>query len=196
MITVVNHRLRCLLLGFVVICIGILSGTPCLRAADDATAAPGKKSDNRIHITADRLVTDTQSQYAEFSGNVRVVRDDTVIQSDFLKIYYKESAGNDPQIDAGADSIRSIVAQGNVKIKFDQQLATTQKAEWMPENQTIVLSGPGSTIVSGKNTITGSKITVHQVDNRISVEGGSTGQVEAVFYSEEGGLEIPGAKDE
>jgi len=193
--TATNLRLRLHILSAVALCVLLLYGPSAIMAGDDPMAGSDTQGDDRIHITADRLVTDTQSQHAEFTGNVRVVRGDTVILSDVLKIYYQESAGNDQQIDPGADSIRSIVAEGNVKIDFDQQVATTQRAEWVPEDQTIVLSGPGSIIVSGNNSITGSKITVHQLDNRITVEGGADKQVEAVFYSEEDGLELPGKKD-
>ena len=164
-------------------------------AADTVTTAvPENQADNTIRITADQLVTDTQSQNAEFIGNVKVTRGDTVILSDRLKIFYSSTSNKGNQIETGAESIRKIVAEGKVKITFDVQVATTQRAEWSPKDQTIVLSGPGSKIVSGKNSITGSKITVHQVGNRIKVEGGNNERVEAVFYSEENGLPIPDKK--
>ena len=165
--------------------------TPCL-AEDiemDASKAPAA-GDNRIRITADQLVTDTQSQNAEFIGNVRVLRNDMTIFSDSLKIFYTSESSQGSQGQPGAESIQSIVAQGNVKINFDDQTATTQRAEWSPQEQTIVLSGPGSQIVSGKNSISGSKITVHQGDNRIHVEGGSNGRVEAQIFSDENELPL------
>ena len=168
----------------------IASCCPVL-AEEQATKAPeAADSDNMIRVTADRLFTDTQSQHAEFIGNVHATRDNMTIFCDSLKIFYTDASAQDAQGRPGEGSIQRIVASGNVKINFDEQTATTQRADWSPKDQTIVLSGPGSKIVSGKNSITGSKITLHQEDNRIQVEGGSSGRVEARFFSNEQGLPL------
>ena len=171
--------------------LAFLMGPGCPGFAEDlaAQAPEAADSDKMIRITADRLVTDTQSQNAEFIGNVRATRENMIILCDSLKIFYTESAqgaGSRPE----EGSIRRIVAEGNVKISFDDQTATTQRADWSPQDQTIVLSGPGSKIVSGKSSITGSKITLHQESNRIQVEGGSNGRVEAQIFSSDQGLPL------
>lgn len=163
---------------------------PC--SAENIAAQPSEDTpgDNMIRVTADRLVTDTQSQNAEFIGNVHAIRDTMTIFCDSLKIFYTGAPAQDTQEQLGAESIQRIVADGNVNIHFDNQTATTQRAEWSTKEQTIVLSGPGSKIVSGKNSISGSKITLHQGDNRIQVEGGNEGRVEAQFYSNEQGVPL------
>jgi len=178
------------LLGMALLAILLCQWTPCLAEDLEAKASEVPAGDNRIHITADRLVTDTQSQNAEFIGNVRVLRNDMTIFSDSLKIFYTGTSSQGNQGQPGAESIQRIVAQGNVRINFDDRTATTQRAEWSPQEQTIVLSGPGSQIVSGKNSIKGSKITVHQRDNRIQVEGGSHERVEAEIFSDESELPL------
>lgn len=172
--------------GMVLLVLLLFQWTSCPAEDHEAKASEVPAGDNRIHITADRLVTEPQSQNAEFIGNVHVVRNDMTIFSDSLKIFYTGTSTQGNQGQPGAESIQRIVAQGNVKINFDDQTATTQRAEWSPKEKTIVLSGPGSQIVSGKNSIKGSKITVHQRDNRIQVEGGSHGRVEAEIFSDEG----------
>ncbi|MCG6910780.1 MAG: hypothetical protein LJE94_11740 [Deltaproteobacteria bacterium] len=168
----------------VIVCLAVILCLPvCLRAANPASAG-----DNAIHVTADRLLTDTQTQTAEFIGSVRVVRGDMTIVSDRLKVLYADSGDRNKEAKPGVESIRRIVAEGNVKITVKEMLATTDRAEWSPGEQTIVLTGKGSRIVSGKNTITGSKITLHQADNRIRVEGDDDERVEAQFFSGEKGL--------
>lgn len=165
--------------------------TPC--SAEDTAIKAAEKSpagDSMIRVTADRLVTDTQSQNAEFIGNVHAVRGDMTIFCDSLKIFYRDNAGQDPMNRPGEGSIQRIVADGNVKINLDDQTATTQQAEWLPQEQTIVMSGAGSKISSGKNSITGSKIILHQGENRIRVEGGSNGRVEAQIFSDEQGVQL------
>ena len=160
-------------------------------AQDQTTPSPeAADGDKMIRVTADRLVTDTQSQHAEFIGNVRAVRDTMTILCDSLKIFYAEASVQGTQGQPAEGSIRRIVADGNVTISFDNQTATTQRADWSPPDGTIVLSGPGSQIVSGKNSITGSKITLHQENNRIQVEGGNNERVEAQFFSSDQGMPL------
>ena len=50
------------------------------------------------------------------------------------------------------------------------------------------MSGNGSKIVSGDNSISGEKITIDRVTGRINVESGDKKRVEAVLYSGEKGL--------
>ena len=166
------------------------SPLPCFAENLPAQTAEGPVDDNMIRVSADRLVADTQSQNAEFIGNVHAIRGNMTILCDSLKIFYKDAPARDSQKQSGADAIQRIVADGNVNIQFDDQNATTQRAVWSTAEQTIVLSGPGSKIVSGKNSISGSKITLHQGDNRVKVEGGSEGRVEAQFFSDEQGLPL------
>jgi lipopolysaccharide export system protein LptA len=174
--------------ALVVIMVGQGGGCYAEDSASQSSDEPAV--DNMIRITADRLITDTQSQNAEFIGHVHAIRGNIDILCDSLKIFYTGAPEQGTQSRPGAESIERIVAQGNVKINLDNQTATTQHAEWSPKEQTIILSGPGSKIVSGKNSITGSKITLHQADNRIQVEGGNDGRVEAQFFSNEEGLPL------
>lgn len=166
------------------------SALPCFAENQPAQSSGGPAEDNMIRVTADQLVADTQSQNAEFIGHVHAIRGNMTILCDSLKIFYKDAPAQDTQKQPGSDAIQRIVADGNVNIQFDNQTATTQRAEWSTAEQTIVLSGPGSKIVSGKNSITGSKITLHQGDNRVKVEGGSEGRVEAQFFSNEQGIPL------
>lgn len=178
--------LSCLVLLAIMMC----SPLPCFAENLPAQTSGGPVDDNMIRVTADRLVADTQSQNAEFIGNVHAIRGNMTILCDSLKIFYRDAPAQDSQKQPGADAIQRIVADGNVNIQFDDQTATTQRAVWSTAEQTIVLSGPGSKIVSGKNSISGSKITLHQGDNRVKVEGGSDGRVEAQFFSDEQGLPL------
>jgi lipopolysaccharide export system protein LptA len=48
---------------------------------------------------------------------------------------------------------------------------------------TIVLSDKNSTVISGKNSISGSKITLYRKQQRIKVEGSAQDRIKAIFYS-------------
>ncbi len=89
---------------------------------------------------------------------------------------------------AGDESIKKIVANGNVQIKFDNRVAVTQQAVYITENRVLVLSGANSKVISGNNSISGEKITVYRTDGRIQVESGKEERVEAVLYPGEKGI--------
>ena len=62
-------------------------------------------------------------------------------------------------------------------------MATTQQAVYTIDKNVVVLTGENSTVTSGKNIISGSKITISRADGHVKVEGGSENRVKAVFYS-------------
>lgn len=144
--------------------------------------------DQKIHITADKLISDNNADYAEFIGNVRATQEDTVITADKLKIFFKKNPHNKKKPTVGEEAINKIVASGNVKIKFDNRVAVARQAVYNTETEVLVLSGNNSRIVSGKDSISGEKITLYRTTGRINVESGGEKRVEAVFYSGEKGL--------
>jgi lipopolysaccharide export system protein LptA len=129
-------------------------------------------SENRkIHITADKLISDNEVDYAEFIGNVRATQEDTVITADRLKIFVKKNPDNkSPGV--GTESIHKIIASGNVKINFDNRVAVTPQAVYNTKTGVLVLSGDNSRILSGKDSISGEKITLYRTTGRITVESG------------------------
>jgi lipopolysaccharide export system protein LptA len=138
-----------------------------------------------IQIKSDSLVAYNEASYAEFSGNVSAVQGTTLITSDKLKIYYSKASENKGKIDAGEESIKKIVASGNVVIRSENRTAYTSMAEYTPASKVVVLSGPDSKVSSGNNYVSGDKITFYVNDDRVTVERSKEKQVEAVFYSGE-----------
>ncbi len=144
--------------------------------------------DQKIHITADKLIYDNDTDYAEFIGNVRATQEDTVITADRLKIFFKANEDHKDTPTIGEESITKLVADGNVKINFDNRVAVTRQAVYNTQTSVLVLSGSNSRIVSGDNSISGEKITIYRATGRINVESGDEKRVEAVLYSGEKGL--------
>lgn len=145
-------------------------------------AGAGKKKE-KTRITADRLQVDREDRNAEFVGTVKLTQGTTVLTADRLKIFF-EADKQSTQITPGdQEAIKKIVAKGNVRIKLDEGVAETDQAEFIAETNTYVLSGEGSKVISGKNSISGSKITLHRTDGRITVERGVKKRVEAVIFS-------------
>ncbi|MFC1811533.1 LptA/OstA family protein [Thermodesulfobacteriota bacterium] len=185
-----QHRCRSYYIWAAAFILSTLFLTICLYAGDEAgdSASRTDSSDEKIRITAERLISDSEARFAEFSGNVKATQGDTVIMADQLKVFYKSGpkgkAGGSPS----EESIDKIVADGNVKIHFENRVAVARHAVYTTETRVLVLSGAGSKVTSGTDYISGEKIIYYRTDGKIVVEGGSNKQVEAVIHSGEKGI--------
>jgi len=141
----------------------------------------------KIHITAQRLISNTADNNAEFIGNVRASQGGTLITADSLKIFF--SGKSDTGEASPAQSLDKLEATGNVEIKFDNRLAVARQAVYITARRLLILTGPGAAVTSGENTITGETITFYRDDGRFTVEGGYHGRVTATILPEESGLE-------
>ena len=157
--------------------------------ADDKSLDTGNDiKDEMIFITSDKLISDNGAGYAEFIGNVRAVQGTTVITANKLKIYYNEGLNNNKNIVASEESIKKIVANGNVTIESDNRTMKTEHAVYTTATGIVVLSGANSKIIDGNNSISGSKITLFRNSGRIQVESGGDKRVEALIYSGKNGI--------
>ena len=155
----------------------------------DPTDFQPVNSEEKIRITANKLISDSEAKWAEFIGNVKVVQGNNRITADSVKIFYEGGLDKKNKTASGGESIKELVAKGNVKIHFDNRVAVTHLAVYTTEKRVLVLSGDGSRITSGDNSISGEKITFHRDDGRVVVEGGSEKQVEAVLFPGEKGIQ-------
>jgi lipopolysaccharide transport protein LptA len=167
--------------------VAILAGAT-VAAAETKTAKPGETAEDQpILITADQLISDNEEKFAEFIGNVKATQADFVITSDKLRIYYRgELLDTEEKENANKDNeemLKKIVATGNVKINSTQYIAESDLVEYDTEAMTITLTGENSKVISGKNSLTGSKIILYRKDGRVKVFGSQKKRVEATFYS-------------
>ena len=137
----------------------------------------------QIQIVADKLITNNREKYAEFIGDVKTTSTDFVMVSDRLRIDYKDDLSGTPNRSGSQGSIKRMVASGNVAITTDKYTAQTQSAEYDMDTMILVLDGENSMVQSGKNILTGSKITIYRRDEKIEVESGPQKRVKAIFYS-------------
>ena len=152
-------------------------------ADDKPVAASGAdKETEKIHITSDSLVTDNNASYAEFIGHVNAAQGTTLITSDRLRIYYSSSGSEKEKKITSQDSVKKILAIGNVTIRFDNKVAVTEQAEYTTDTGIIILTGANSRVTSGSNYVSGEKITLYRNQDKVTVERSKNKRVEAVFY--------------
>ena len=161
----------------------LITGAAFAADKSEAETSDAKPDNTPIIITAEQLESDNKAKFAEFIGNVKATQADFVITSDKLRIYYRgellntEKKGNDEEV------LKKIVATGNVNVTTDQYIAKTEALEYDTAAMTIILTGENSTVLSGKNSITGSKIIIYQKDGRIKVLGSKKKRIKAEFFS-------------
>ena len=183
---VVSKIYRIYLLRIIAFTAAILYTAAGLAAGESETQGTAKLPQEKpIQITADQLISNNEERYAEFIGNVKTVQADWVITSDKLRIYYEGDLLNPGEKSNSTEqSLKKIVATGNVKIRSDQYSADAETAEYDTAAMTIILSGEDAKLFKGKNSITGSKIILYRKDGRVKVEGNKNKRIKAVFYSE------------
>jgi len=145
--------------------------------------------DDQIHIEADKLITNQAEKFAEFSGGVRASQGTFVINADRLRIYYQAASASAAQRAEGQETIRQLIATGNVKLSTGKFTAETDRAEYDPKTQVLVLIGESSALKSNRNILTGSKIIVNRKTGQMSVESDSQERVKAIFYTDESSKE-------
>ena len=179
------------LLRTVAFAAAVLIASAAIAAGQTETQAPpAQTQEEPIQITADELISNNEQHYADFIGNVKVVQADWVITCDKLRIYYEGDLMNSEAKGKSSDqSLKKIVATGNVKIRSEQYSADAEKAEYDTGSLTVTLSGEDSTLFQGKNSITGSKIILYRKDGRVKVEGSKDKRIKAIFYSEGNGAD-------
>jgi lipopolysaccharide export system protein LptA len=154
---------------------------------DQATAAEPEQQQSKspIEITADMMMTDSQMHAAVFSGNVTATQGETRLTADSLKIIYKAGGGAGA---VAANDIERLEASGHVRISFDNKLAVSNQAVYIIEERKLILEGPESKVISGQDEITGSKITFHRDDGRMTLESDDRSRVKAIIHSGQRGL--------
>ena len=173
-------------LGLLLVVFACLSSQTMARS-DQPNPPADNTPVNKIRITAQRLVSNSTDNLAEFIGDVKASQGETEITADSLKIFFSDQ--NEGGETAPGQSLEKLVATGNVEIKFDNRLAVARQAVYITAQRVLILKGPGAKITSGDNTITGETITFYRADGRFTVEGGSNGRVSAVILPDESGLE-------
>ena len=138
-----------------------------------------------IHIVADELIAYNDEKYADFVGNVKVTQGEFTLTTDKLTIHYEGELLEEKEDSGDEGVLKKIIATGNVIIDSEDYHAEADRAEYDKDSKTVVLSGQNAKVVSGKNSITGSKITYNQNSSQVKVESSGTKRIKAEFFTKE-----------
>ncbi|MBI3398217.1 MAG: lipopolysaccharide transport periplasmic protein LptA [Deltaproteobacteria bacterium] len=125
-------------------------------------------SSQPITITSNSMEAVKKESLVIFRGNVIAEQKDYTLYSNELYIYY-----------ADGQQIKEMIATGDVKIVQLNKIATGEKAVYMKENRTLVLTG-NPQVKEDCDSVKGEKITIFLDEDKSLVEGGSDNRVKAV----------------
>lgn len=185
---------RTIRLAATLLLMGWLSCAAPVSAAGLLSTDGSGGSKEPIEIVADRLVANNVEKWADFTGSVKATQGKFTMTSDALRVYYEGDLLNPPKDKSTQESIQKIVATGRVHIVTDQYVADAERAEQVAATNTITLTGANSTVVSGKNKLTGSKIVLNRSTGNAEVESSGSERVKALFYQEAKGGGAPDPK--
>ncbi len=161
---------------------GFFAGYPVpVPGAEPASQTVFFKANQKIHIIADEVIVNLDSGETRFVGNVKISQGQTTVTSERMNVYYRKTEGDIKNLDFEA-SIYKIVASGNVRINYDNLVALTDKAVYMADSKSLTLSGTGSKVISGANSITGPKFVVSLEKGSLVIEGDGQQQVRALIF--------------
>jgi lipopolysaccharide export system protein LptA len=166
-------------------------------------------SENRskpVQIEAASLEVRDKEKKATFSGNVKVVQGDTMMQCKSLEVFYEQDAPSTSPNTApttmkaaqpgpgGSQQISKLLASGNVKVTQKDQIATGDTAHFDMRANTVTLNG-NVTVIQGKSVMRGDRLVVDMTSGVSRVEG--KGPVRLLIDQESkdapGGTSGPGA---
>ena len=144
-----------------------------------------------LSVTADSLLIKQNDGWARFKGNVIAVQGKTKLTALEVQIWFDEKKGDSPA--SGSESIKKILALGNVEIITDDFTAKSDKAEFEAANETLILSGEKARLIRDKSRIIGKKIIWNQKKQQLTVDGAADKQgnnaeerIEMLIYPESG----------
>jgi len=138
---------------------------------------PGSSRNEAIHITSDKMESNSKLKWIEFVGHVRATQRDIVITANRIKIFYKSESTADRDINRP----ERIVATGRVRIFTGDGRAEAEMVVYTVEDDTLVLSG-NPRVWIGKNMISGQRITLFGSEERSLVTGDEKNQVKANIF--------------
>lgn len=160
----------------------VLTGAHKAAVASEAIEKKDKNyKNNRIRITADKLMARVDAGEIEFIGNVKATQVGAVITSDRLKIIYDPDAIKNKTRDIENVTIEKIIANGHVKIVTDNIIAETDRAEYTIKSKVLVLLGQQSKVSQSGHSIMGTKFTLHRSEGELTVESSGDNRIKAIL---------------
>jgi len=124
-----------------------------------------------------------QSRTVIFTGHVVATKENFILHSDKLKVFYNKTQGK-KQGNETKRVIKKIVALGHVRISKGKRVGIGQKAVYDKAAEKITITGAAQ-VWEGVNRVSGNRIIFFLNEDRSVVEGDAKTKVQAIVYPKE-----------
>jgi len=170
--------------SIVLIGVGLVSGAG---AENQGISRLLGKSEQPIHIQAEKLVAENQSGILIFTGQVLVRQGNLIISADRIEAYFE------PKI----REVNRIVARGNVRMSQKDWIGVGEKADYDVGRGVLILTG-SPRIWQGEDQVEGERIKLDISRDRFEVESAQarvgSKRLEELKRGQEEGSAGPGGK--
>jgi len=118
--------------------------------------------DEPLRVKADKLTLSKSKGVATFSGNVTAAKGPLKLWADWAEARFDTAAGE----------LKSLKAEGDVKIQKDEVTATSGKAAYEVESNMVALEDSPK-VRRGRDCMAGNSMTLHLTDNKVVINGAS-----------------------
>jgi len=160
------------------------------RAQDFGSAFGGfsSGSDKPIQIEADRLEVRDAEKLAIYSGHVRVLQGDALLEAPVLRVYYtkeakQDSTGGVTQGPIAGSQVSRLEAGPGVTVRSGDQVATADQAVFEMATDLVTMTG-NVLLTQGENVVRGERLVVNLTTKVGRMEGG---RVQTLITPREGG---------
>jgi lipopolysaccharide export system protein LptA len=151
----------------------------------DIAKAGFQEVETPMIIYSDTLEVQEKSKVITFEGHVNAKKEDLVIDSQKMRVFYESSPGQSKD-GSVKTRIKKIVSEGAVKIKsLEGGTATADQAVYYHTTEKIVLIG-NAIARQEDDFVEGEKITIFLKENKRIVEGSKDKRVRAVIFPGQG----------
>jgi len=153
----------------VVIAAGLLAIVSGAVAQDTESRMSGLalSGDEPIQIESDLLKINEEASQATFTGNVKVVQGDTLLQAGEMIVNYSKDGGS---VSSGAADIREIELYKKVFIQSGTQTATADAGNFNMADEILVLTGEKVVLTDADNVFIGCKLTVQMKNGQAKLD--------------------------
>lgn len=144
-----------------------ISGFALAQTESERLTGMKLSNDKPIQIESDRLDVREADSVAEFTGNVSVVQDKTLLKAGKLIVYYVKDGGS---ATTGSAAIDHLEVSGKVYVKSETQVATGDAGAFDMKSQVLVLTGNKVVLSEGNNVAVGCKLTVQMKNGQAKLE--------------------------
>lgn len=137
------------------------------QATESRMSGLALSADEPIQIESDLLKINDEASQATFTGNVKVVQGDTVLQAGEMIVSYTKGGGS---VSSGSADISEIELFKNVVIQSGTQTATAETGNFNMANEVLVLKGEKVVLTDSDNVFIGCKLTVQMKNGQAKLD--------------------------